>query len=294
MGYMPRISDIQIRDPYVLARDGVLWLYGSTDKDIWRADGVGFDCYRSDGNLTYWEGPFPCFRPPRDFWSKRNFWAPEVHEYNGAFYMFATFLPVSGSRGTAVLRSDKPEGPFLPYSDGPVTPRDWECLDGTLYIAEGKTPYIIFCHEWTQIGDGQICARRLKDDLSGAVGDAFTLFSASEAKWSHPLKDRANGSYVTDGPFVWRAPDGNEFLLWSSFDADGSYCLGQTRMEFPGVFIQSETPLISGDGGHGMIFEHNGKLYLTVHSPNRTPDERAQFTEITYCGGQIKVKDELK
>ena len=25
--------------------------------------------------------------------------------------------------------------PFVPLSDGPVTPADWECLDGTLYAA---------------------------------------------------------------------------------------------------------------------------------------------------------------
>jgi len=291
---MPHISNIQIRDPFVLVYNGTLWLYGSTDKDIWRADGVGFDCYRSDGGLENWEGPYPCFRPPRDFWSKRNFWAPEVHEYNGAFYMPATFLPVSGCRGTAILRSQSPQGPFLPYSDGPVTPRDWECLDGTLYISDDKTPYIIFCHEWTQIGDGQICAARLKDDLSGTAGDAFTLFSASEAKWPHPLKNRASGSYVTDGPFVWRAPDGSEFLLWSSFNADGNYCLGYAKMNGIESFEQNDVPLVSSDGGHGMIFEYSGKLYLTVHSPNRSPDERAQFIEITYCGGEIQVKDESK
>ena len=61
--------------------------------------------------------------------------------------------------------------PFVPLSDGPVTPADWECLDGTLYVAANGTPYLVFCHEWLQVKDGEMCAMPLTPDLTAAAGE---------------------------------------------------------------------------------------------------------------------------
>ena len=70
-------------------------------------------------------------------------WAPEVHKYKGAYYMFATFTRESnGMRGTFILKADSPMGPFAPHSKKQVTPDDWECLDGTLHVDENGKPII--------------------------------------------------------------------------------------------------------------------------------------------------------
>ena len=55
------LRDIQMRDPFLLVEDGTYYLFGSTDPDIWRAPGVGFDVYRgtAPGVFTRFEGPFP-------------------------------------------------------------------------------------------------------------------------------------------------------------------------------------------------------------------------------------------
>ena len=71
--------------------------------------------------------------------------------------MFVSFKNETECRGTQILKANSPFGPFELHSDGPVTPRDWECLDGTLWVEDG-TPYMIFCHEWAQIVDGEMCA----------------------------------------------------------------------------------------------------------------------------------------
>ena len=305
---MPKISDIQMRDPFVV-RDGEYWyLFGSTDKDIWHSPGVGFDVYRRrvSPNDAYadsrvpdeYEGPFPAFRPPADFWSEINFWAPEVHPYSGAWYMFATFKPKIGRRGTAILKSDKIDGPYLPWSDGPVTPPDWECLDGTFYEDGQGQPWMIFCHEWTQVGDGEICLLPLGPDLKAAVGNAELLFRASSAPWAKPLQGRDPSRYpvpgpyyVTDGPNIFTPKDGGLLLLWSSFGATGNYCIGVASSESGGLrgpWKQSEKPLYEADGGHGMLFSTpSGKLYLTVHSPNKSPLERPIFVEIYEKDGNL-------
>lgn len=296
---MPRLDQIQIRDPFVLREGDSYYLFGSTDQDIWRSPGVGFDVYRAqpDGQFTCFDGPFPAFRPPADFWSRTNFWAPEVYRHGGAYYMFATFKPVDGRRGTAVLRSDAPTGPFLPASDGPVTPRDWECLDGTFYLDPEGQPWMIFCHEWQQVGDGQVCAMPLADDLSQAAGEPELLFRASEAAWSAPLQGRAPGSYVTDGPFVVQPGPGRLMILWSSFGEAGNYCIGVATSAsgtLAGPWEQSPCPLYEADGGHGMVFTTaEGRRYLAIHTPNRTPDERPIFVGLTVTADGLATTGEV-
>ncbi|MDR0378241.1 MAG: glycoside hydrolase family 43 protein [Spirochaetaceae bacterium] len=295
-----RTSDIQIRDPFVVQEDGVYWLFGSTDRDIWKGPGTGFDVYKSSGGLDEFDGPFPAFRPPKDFWAKENFWAPEVHKYRGAWYMFATFKPEAGRRGTAVLKSEGGvAGPYIPWSlgadglPGPVTPAAWECLDGTFFEDEGK-PCMVFCDEWKQTGDGEICALPLSEDLRRAAGEARLLFRASEAPWTRDLPGRAPGSRVTDGPFMYRAGDGGLLMLWSSFGEGGNYCIGTARSQggtLHGPWVQSREPLYGADGGHGMLFKgRDGTLYLTIHSPNKTPFERPLFLAAMERKGEITLK----
>ena len=291
------LNQIQIRDPFVLVDADTCYLYGSTDPDIWRGPGIGFDVFagRTPGDLTDFGAPSPAFRPPADFWSHTNFWAPEVYARGDSFLMFATFKPDAGHRGTAVLRADSPLGPFRPLSDGPVTPPDWECLDGTLFVDDADQPWMVFCHEWQQVGDGQICAIRLSPDHRTARGEPHLLFTASQAPWAAPLAGRAPGSYVTDGPFLWRLRTGALAMLWSSFDAAGRYCLGvATAPSLLGPWRQAERPLYGGDAGHGMIFEAPDKhLYLAVHSPNDTPHERARFLGLAEADGTLVLTGQI-
>ena len=297
-----RISDLQIRDPFVVREDGRYYLFGSTDKNIWEGRGTGFDVYVSAAGtgaeaLTDFEGPFPAFRPPADFWSETNFWAPEVHRYRGSYYMFATFKVREGRRGTAILKSESGVGgPYTPWSlntggePGPVTPAGWECLDGTFFMEE-ETPYMVFCHEWQQVGDGQICAMPLTGDLKRAAAAPTLLFRASEAPWAYELRGRAPGSYVTDGPFMHRTGDGALLMLWSSFGKDGGYCIGTAHSRdgtLTGPWTQSSAPLYTADGGHGMIFRsEGGTLYLAIHRPNKTPFERPVFVELIEKDGTV-------
>jgi hypothetical protein len=259
-------------------------MYGSTDKDIWKADGVGFDVYVG-GDLENWRGPRPAFRPPEGFWGVKNFWAPEVYEYGGAFYMFASFIGPGYNRGTAVLKAPRPEGPFAPHSAGAVTPAEWMCLDGTLYIDENARPHMVFCHEWVQTGDGTLCSVELDDTLSRAVSPPIELFASSDAAWSGKAYSPSNKieGYVTDGCFPYRLTSGKLLMLWSCVGEKG-YCLGYAVSPsglLRGPWLQAPEPLFAADGGHGMVFRSYGnKLLLALHRPNETPRERAMFIEV--------------
>ncbi|MFJ9895972.1 glycoside hydrolase family 43 protein [Streptomyces sp. NPDC091280] len=291
------LDRIQIRDPFVLhdRRTATYHLYGSTDPNIWDGPGIGFDTYRST-DLLHWEGPFAAFRPPAGFWSEGSFWAPEVHAYQDRWYMFATFTAPDGYRGTQILVGDTPQGPFSPWSEGAVTPRKWQCLDGTLHLDESGAPWIVYCHEWTQIHDGAIHAQRLSADLRHTTGTPVFLFNASDAPWARPLPgvSRRFPAHVTDGPFLFRLRSGHLLMLWSSH-GDQGYAMGLAHSasgRITGPWTQDEQALWPTDGGHGMVFRlGDGSLALTLHQPNNTPDERAVVRRLVEHDTTVTIED---
>ena len=245
------LTDIQIRDPFVLPvpEERAYYLFGSTDPNIWEGPGIGFDCYRSF-DLAEWSGPLAAFRPPPGFWSPGCYWAPEVHRHDGSWFMVATFTGPDGHRGTQVLRAARPEGPYAPWSDGPVTPGDWQCLDGTLHVDENG-PWLVFCHEWAQCADGEVSAVRLAPDLRTALGEVTQLFRGSYAAWSVPFADAgatdADGPcFVTDGPFLHRCASGELLMLWSSFAHAATRWVSPDRSRAPCSDRGTRTPNRSG------------------------------------------------
>lgn len=257
-----KLCDINIRDPFVLVHGGKYYMYGSRGSNQF-----GFEVYVSD-DLENWSNGKTIFEYFDGFWGVCDFWAPEVHEYNGKFYMFATFKPEEGPRGTGILVCDTPDGTFKPWSDGMVTPKDWSSLDGTFYVEDG-VPYMIFCHEWIQIQDGSVCAMRLSDDLKKPVGEPFVLWNASNASWIRSVS--GEGNFVTDGPFVIKY--GKKLTcIWASFIKGGDYCEGiaySDNGKIDGKWTVSDNLIFDDDGGHGMHFSAlDGKEYFIFHKPN--------------------------
>ncbi len=282
-----KASDINIRDPFVLYENGVYYMYGTRAENFGKLTS-GFDVYTSE-NLTTWSKPAECFNSTEYKMNSEVNWAPEVHKYKGKYYMLATFTSNNGLRGTYVLKSDTPSGPFTPHSNKQLTPADWECLDGTLYIDKNGSPYLVFCHEHTQIIDGTICYQRLNDDLTSAIGEPVTIFSGSSPYWADK---KANGEhYITDGPFMYRTEKGRLLMIWST-SVNGKYCQCVARSDNDDItgYFEHLPLLVSSDGGHGMIFNADGQLMLTLHTPNKTNYERPVFIPITDVGDNIMLK----
>jgi len=282
---MLKTNEINIRDPFVLPYHGVYYMVGTRAKTCW-GPANGFDGYRST-DLENWEGPFEIFHRPVGFWADKNYWAPEIHVYQGSFYLFATFNSTESDRkGTMILHADNPLGPYSLHSDGKVTPDNWRCLDGTLYVSPEGIPYLVFSHEWTDIGDGQICCVQLSDDLKRRVSQPRVLFAASDAKpWVKSITNRQwdGPIYVTDGPFLHRRDNGELVMLWATFGEKG-YAEAVSRSDngdITGNWTVDDKPLFDDNGGHGMIFRtFDGRYKLTLHQPNETPKEHPVFLDI--------------
>lgn len=277
-----KLCDIHIRDPFILLENGRYYLYGTRydgESGTFPQEADGTDVYVSD-DLVNFSDPIPVFRKDENYWGTHHFWAPEVHKYNGRFYMFVTVASKTRNRGVQILVCDTPDGKFVPVINDAVTPSEWECLDGTLYVEDG-IPYMVFCHEWSQIGDGEMCIMQLSEDLSAAVTHPETLFKASDPKWATGFLENRD-KFVTDGPFFYKESGGKLLMIWSSI-ADDKYVEAVSYSEngIKGPWKHQDELLYKEDGGHGMLFrDKSGQLMFTMHYPNTKDLERPVIVKV--------------
>ena len=305
MAWSQRASEFRVRDPFVVRVDDVYYLYNSTTL----GEGAPGVSVRTSRDLVEWSQPQRVMDAPS--WVKWV-WAPEVHKYNGAYYMLVTLkappdpanpVKLLGPEGwkpdlndpswhwTYSFRADRPEGPFKMVSKGPLTPKEWVGLDGTLAIQDGK-PYLVFTHDWAQIADGTIELAPLKDDLSALAGPPKTLFRASCVA---PGTVRG----VTDGPFVYRSRTGKLFITWSTHNpeklrkGERGYCVvasesASGRLEGP---WGNHRIIFDENGGHGMVFETvSGERKFTIHHPEIGGQERTTFLDFIDDGDSISIR----
>ena len=300
-------EDINIRDPYVLVHDGKYYLYGTRSATCW-GPADGFDCYMSD-DLENWNGPVEVFHRPEGFFADACYWAPECYEYGGSFYLVVTLGTLDNSRkkGTYILRSDRPLGPFEVYSDK-ITPEDWTCIDATMYVEDGE-PWIVFSHSFEDPGslDGDYCLLKLSQDLKTAAGhedgspaspeDITVLFSARDCKWATPVPFAKaefgieGDCYFSDGPGFMMI-DGILYMINSSWSKCG-YAVGAAVSEsgkIAGPWKIQEEPLYPENGGHGMFFRDlDGDIIFALHYPNEKYTERPVFVRITASEGKLTI-----
>lgn len=302
-------EEIRIRDPYIYA-DPVTqkyYMYAQTGNRLAETGGIkskGVDVYVSS-DLKHWEQPQTVLVLPGDFWARMMVWAPEVHEYNGKYYLFVTLTsselhknmkkpngrknwPDFHKRGTQIFVADSPMGPFKARDNKPHTPENWMALDGTLYV-EDDVPYMVFCHEWVEIVDGSIDYIELSSDLSKPVGKPQKMFHASEAEWSTGIPGK-----VTDGCFMYKTKSEKLLMIWSSFGRKG-YAVGIAESQsgkLKGPWNQQEKLLFEENGGHGMILKtFDDRLLLVLHQPNSpSGQERLKLFELEDTGDSLKLK----
>lgn len=233
-------------------------------------------------DLKNWEGPLTIYTAPNDVWGDikiNSIWAPELHYYNGKYYIFCTFdtsekmgeqwrnWEKNGRvlRGSQVLWSDSPEGPFHSFAPHSTMPQDMMTIDGTLWVEDGQ-PYMVYCHEWVQVTDGAVGYVPLKKDLSDIDGVPHNLFRASyvNSTWGRPIPPEGSG-YVTDGPFLYMGKTGKLYMVWTTNNTCGIAVSDSGKIAGP--WHQMEEPIIR-NAGHAMVTKtFEGQPILVLHAP---------------------------
>ncbi len=296
-----KTEDIHIRDPFIVtdAAKGRYLLLSSYFAPAKKKGNDGFG-FLGTGAKVYISRDLKTFEPPKQVLDIpqeigcRALWAPEMHQYKGKWYIFGTVnYRQNPSRGTWTFVADSPEGPFRPTGKRSITPPEWYALDGTLWVEGGK-PYMVFCHEWLQIGNGEMCYVEMTDDLSAPVGQPKTLFKATDFSADAITDSRHKATdHVTDGPFLYRSPkSGKLFMIWSNVTHASGYAdilCESASGKLAGPWIKHRI-LYGKDGGHGMLFRKlDGSLALTLHQPNRSPHERLRIFDVEDDGETLKI-----
>ena len=293
-------ADIRVRDPFILYEGGVYYMYATTGEKT-------LSCYLSR-DLENWEDSKVVFEIPQDFWAYKDVWAGEVHKYKGKYYLFVSLLGKNGLRGTQIAVSDKPDGQFIPLVNRAVTPLDQSCIDGTLFVCDGK-PYILYSHDWPDNYFeernecvGEIWCSELSENLTEMKGDAIRLFASDEVPLSkstpHNItwEGRQTKRYGSDAPFVQRLSNGVLYLTWSPYLEDHYVVLVAVSKSgnIFGPWEHVDRPLFEDNGGHAMFFDDaNGRKIMCIHAPECPMKERAHLYHMLEDGNNLKIITEL-
>ena len=262
-----------LADPFVLAAtDGIYYMYGTSthESGVFRA--------WSSTDLENWEPEGIVFNYQRGDWAYTHFWAPEVIERQGRFYMFFTARERKTERlHIGLAASDSPVGPFIDERQAPLLGLDFANIDGSPFIDDDGRIFLYFSRDCSEnIVDGihrsDIYVIELDENFD-PLGEPQFLFSPTQ-EWE--TQNIQLGWQWVEGPSVIRVDDvyymtysGNPYYAFE-------YAIGVAISDHPlGPFEKYEhNPVVYGDRqqgisgpGHNSIFQSHDQLrtYIAYH-----------------------------
>lgn len=216
-------------------------------------------------DLVNWEVKGYVFaKPPA--WAKSNFWAPEIAEDKGKFYIYYTARETASNRlAVAVATADHPAGPWTDH--GPMIAQEAGSIDGVPFTDEKGVRWLI----WKEDGNSKkrptpLWISRLSEDGTKFVGEKKEILR-NDAPWE---------GAVVEGPFVVRR-GGYYYLFYAGSACCGrncNYAVGVARAkDMLGPWEKAPTnPIMAGNGawrcpGHGSIVsDPQGRHWFLYHA----------------------------
>lgn len=215
-------------------------------------------------DLVNWTRAGSVFQTPPE-WSAGSYWAPEIAEDRGRFYVYYTARKKNGPLCVAVATAAKPEGP---YTDrGPLVCEDAGSIDAFAMRDENGQRYLV----WKEDGNSRklptpLWAQPLSEDGTSLVGEKREILR-NEAPWE---------AHLIEGPFILRR-DGWFYLFYSADACCGRRCnykLGVARArKLLGPWERhAANPILAANDdwkcpGHGSIVsDAKGRTFLLYHA----------------------------
>lgn len=249
---------VQFGDPYVLlASDGRYYMYGTGAGAV-----DGFCAYSSD-DLIHWKSEGQVYRGNTpDSWASANFWAPEVYERDGKFYMFFSAdwrkNPTNEEENfrIGVAVSDKPTGPFKELADAPLFDPGYPVIDGNLIEDEDGRTYLYYsrcCYKhpveseiadeakkkgmFDSVEESWIYGVEVAPDLTHVIGEPVLLLRPpvklddAQSEWeSRSVTKGEVGRRWTEGSFMLRH-NGLYYMMYSAnYFGGANYAVGYGRV----------------------------------------------------------------
>ena len=239
-------------------------------------------------DLVAWRTVGAVFRQ-KPAWAKGDFWAPELVEDRGSFYVYYTARRDDGpaKKGTlcvAVATAPRPDGPYTDH--GPLVCQEIGSIDAFSLRDEDGRRYLI----WKEDGNDRnqptpIWAQQLTDDGLRVVGKRKELIR-NDAPWE---------GRVVEGAYVMRR-GGWYYMFYSGGACCGracDYALGVARSRrLLGPWEKNPAnPVVAANAawqcpGHGdVVTTPDGREFLLYHSYRRSLD--------TFSVGRESVLDRV-
>lgn len=293
------IPIVNIGDPYVLYYEGKYYLYATSHFN-------GYYCWYSD-NLSDWQGPEVCYEPADKSFGNACFWAPEVYEFNGKFYMYYTaqwksFKEEALRIGVAV--ASHPRGPFTEaIEERPLFDFGYGALDASI-LKDGEHNYLYYSragsdHYVNGSKEAEIYVAELGDDFISVKGEG-KLILKPEQEWERAEKER--NQYWNEGPFVIKYEGKYHIMYSANFFASRYYGIGGAVSDSPmGPFKKYENnPIlctnehISGPGHNSIVRSPDGDYYCIYHAHtdynNPGGDRQVYITPLIFENGFIRAE----
>jgi beta-xylosidase len=278
-----------LADPTIFEHDGTYYLYGTTNNPNIKEE--GFLVYTST-DLENWEGPAGkhdgfAFKKG-DGYGTTGFWAPQVFERNGKFYMAYT-----ADEHIAIAEGDNPLGPFT--NTGNAVPSDGKQIDPYVFYENDK---IYLYH--VRLNDGnRISVAEMEDDFSAIKPETLTECIHATQPW----ENTANTAWtVTEGPTVFKNGD-LYYMLYSANDyTNKDYAVGYATSSSPlgpwdkagsSPFISRNIVKYPGTGHGDLFYSTSGEMYYVFHTHFSTTivnPRKTAIVPLSIDGGNVSVK----
>lgn len=215
-------------------------------------------------DLVNWEVVGSVFSK-RPEWSVANYWAPEIAEHKGRYFIYYVGRKKGGPLAVAAATAEKPGGPYTDH--GVMVAQPPGSIDAVPFDDEKGERYLI----WKEDGNSRklptiIWMQRLNEDGTKLVGEPKELIR-NDAPWE---------GAVVEGPFVVKR-EGWFYLFFSGSGCCGAgcnYAMGVARSRsLHGPYEKySRNPILAGNAewkcpGHGSIVtDAQGRYFLMYHA----------------------------
>lgn len=293
---------VKFGDPYVLHAKGKYYMYGT-------GGGArnGFAAYSST-DLVNWENEGQVYYASNvNGWSDSTaawggaYWAPEVYDYNGKFYMFYSAQwkhnpnkELENFRiGVAV--ADSPTGPFIDLTKKPVFDPGYPIIDANVLFDSSGRIYLYYsraCYKhpvesevatWAKqkgwfgfIEESWVYGVELKPDFTGAIGEPVLLLRPpvkmddKQAEWeSRSVTSREVNRRWTEGSFIFKNGDTYYMMYSANYFGGKNYAVGYATSKNPlGPFTKaSNNPVLQKNTEKGGVVTGTGHNSV-VYSPD--------------------------
>ncbi|HEY0547348.1 MAG TPA: family 43 glycosylhydrolase [Pyrinomonadaceae bacterium] len=205
-------------------------------------------------------------------WAGGDFWAPEIREDKGRFFVYYAARKKKGPLCVAVATASKPAGPYTDH--GPLVCQEDGSIDPFLIRDENNQLYLI----WKEDGNSRqqptlIWAQRLSEDGTKLIGKRTRILRNDAASWE---------GGVVEGSFILRHGD------WFYHFYAGNACCGRGCNYAVGVARSHKllgpweknpaNPILAANEawqcpGHGDIVQSaDGRDFLLYHAYRKRAD----------------------